>query len=415
MNNTKQKLKVPELVDKAEILLQERGYKKSLMYYRRYWNRFISFCEKKNYLYFTEDIGNEFLEEQKLTPTHYHTLPEGSTVKMIVRSIRIFGDYQLHGTVLRVTKHCNVTHDYGNFTDAYNAFEKYCIERNLSAQTLRTYGRYIRTFITFLIDNNVNSSKTLCSNHITAFALTLAGLSNANIRGHLGGIRFFLKVLYLYKYTDVDLRQFVPVVKGIKNAKIPSVWSKDNLNKLISVIDRGSPKGKRDYAILILISHLGLRVSDVRNLKLCNLNWSDSVISIVMQKTNQVLTLPITEVVGEALIDYLKHGRPKTPFDNVFLTHNAPFAPFADNNNLYNIIQKYIRAANIEVPKGKKHGVHSLRHSLASVLLEQNISLPVISDILGHINSDSTNYYLKIDINKLRDCALSMEEVLKND
>ena len=153
----------------------------------------------------------------------------------------------------------------------------------------------------------------------------------------------------------------------------------------------------------------------MRNLKLCNLNWSDSVISIVMQKTNQVLTLPITEVVGEALIDYLKHGRPKTPFENVFLTHNAPFAPFADNNNLYNIIQKYIRAANIEVPKGKKHGVHSLRHSLASVLLEQNISLPVISDILGHINSDSTNYYLKIDINKLRDCALSMEEVLKND
>ena len=104
MNNTKEKLKVPELVDKAEALLKERGYKDSLLLYRRYWNRFISFCETKNYLYFTENIGNEFLEEQKLTPTHYHTLPKGSTLKMIIRSIRILGDYQLHGTILRITK-----------------------------------------------------------------------------------------------------------------------------------------------------------------------------------------------------------------------------------------------------------------------------------------------------------------------
>ena len=215
MNNTKQKLKVPELVNKVEILLQERGYKRSLLYYRRYWNRFISFCEKKNYSYFTEDIGNEFLEEQKLIPTQYHTLPKGSTVKMIVRSIRLLGDYQLHGTVLRITKQCHVIHNYGIFTDAYNAFEKYCIERNLSVQTMRTYGRHIRTFITFLIDNNVNGPKALCSEHITSFTLTLAGLNSDNIRGHIGGIRFFLKILYLYKYIDVDLRQFVPVVKSI--------------------------------------------------------------------------------------------------------------------------------------------------------------------------------------------------------
>lgn len=120
MNNTKEKLKVPELVDKAEALLKERGYKDSLLLYRRYWNRFISFCETKNYLYFTENIGNEFLEEQKLTPTHYHTLPKGSTLKMIIRSIRILGDYQLHGTILRITKPSKAIPNFGNFNDAYN-------------------------------------------------------------------------------------------------------------------------------------------------------------------------------------------------------------------------------------------------------------------------------------------------------
>ena len=285
----------------------------------------------------------------------------------------------------------------------------------MSAQTIRHYGRHIRTFITFLIDNNINTPKEITSEHLISFSLTLAGLANDNIRGHLSGIRFFLKILFLYEYIDVDLRQAVPIVKRQKNSKIPSVWSKDDINRLVAVIDRGSPIGKRDYAILILISHLGLRVSDVRNLKLSNLDWSKSVIKIIMQKTNQPLTLPITELVGEALIDYLKNGRPKSSFDNVFLTHNVPFNPFGSNNNLFSIMHKYIIAANIEIPKGKKSGVHSLRHSLASTLLEQNISLPVISDILGHINSDSTNYYLKIDVNKLRECALSVEEVLKYD
>lgn len=93
---------------------------------------------------------------------------------------------------------------------------------------------------------------------------------------------------------------------------------------------------------------------------------------------------------------------------------NAPFEAFSENANLHNIIIKYIRLAGITIPRGKRHGLHSLRHSLASALLEQGASLAVISEILGHVDSKSTSVYLHTDFNGLKACALDPEEVFLN-
>jgi site-specific recombinase XerD len=92
----------------------------------------------------------------------------------------------------------------------------------------------------------------------------------------------------------------------------------------------------------------------------------------------------------------------------------APFERFGENANLHNIISKYTRKAGIKIPKGKRHGLHSLRHTLAGTLLEQGTPLPVISEILGHINSKTTQKYLQIGIDELRKCSLDPDEVMKN-
>jgi integrase len=183
----------------------------------------------------------------------------------------------------------------------------------------------------------------------------------------------------------------------------------EDLKKLIHAIDRGSPMGKRDYAIILLACRLGLRCTDLKNLTMDHFHWEDKKLVFVQSKTRTTLSLPLTAEVGWAVIDYLKYGRPPVDSQYVFLRHVAPFLPFSEKDHLTQIILKYIRVAHL--PSVSKHrGMHSLRHTLASMLLEKETSLPAISAILGHINSESTSVYLKVDIEKLKACSLQVEE-----
>jgi site-specific recombinase XerD len=183
---------------------------------------------------------------------------------------------------------------------------------------------------------------------------------------------------------------------------------------LLECIDRGNPAGKRDYAILLLVARLGIRVSDIKSLKLSDLDWQSKTIQVKQSKTNNKVIYPILNDVGWAIIDYLKNARPITDSPFVFIRMSAPYEAFGKDANLYHIISKYTRLAGITIPRGKKHGLHSLRHTLASTLLEQGTPLPIISEILGHFNSKSTGGYLHTGIEGLRTCALDPEEVFKN-
>ena len=199
------------------------------------------------------------------------------------------------------------------------------------------------------------------------------------------------------------------MVQARKQTRIPSVWTAEDLEKLIGAIDRGSPIGKRDYAIILLACRLGLRCTDIKHLTMDNFHWEDKELVFVQSKTRTTLSLPLTPEVGWVVIDYLKYGRPKVSTKYIFIRHVAPFLPFSEGDHLNQIIKKYIRLANLPTLK-KKVGMHSLRHTLASVLLEGDTPLPVISDILGHVDTESTTVYLKVDIEKLKECPLDLTE-----
>lgn len=198
----------------------------------------------------------------------------------------------------------------------------------------------------------------------------------------------------------------MPTVKARKQNRIPSVWTKENVEKLIQAIDRGNPAGKRDYAIILLAARLGIRTIDIKRLKLTDLNWAESQIELQVSKTGAMAHLPLLPDVGWAIIEYLKNGRPKVASPYVFLRHLAPLEPFSDEDRLHQIIIKYMRIARIPISPNKKKGMHSLRHTLASRLLAEKTPLPIISDILGHASTESTAVYLKIDVQQLRQCAL---------
>jgi len=132
-------------------------------------------------------------------------------------------------------------------------------------------------------------------------------------------IRSFLRFLTMRGILQKDLSAALPKIRVPRDAKIPSVWDQELIVRLLEAVDRSSAKGKRDYAILLLACRLGLRAGDIRTLKLDQLHWEDSTIEITQSKTASPLRLPLTSEVGDALIDYLKSGRPQTTHREIFL------------------------------------------------------------------------------------------------
>ncbi|MFO7882045.1 MAG: site-specific integrase, partial [Kosmotogaceae bacterium] len=184
---------------------------------------------------------------------------------------------------------------------------------------------------------------------------------------------------------------------------------KEEIEQFISSIDRGNPKGKRDYAMFLLALKLGLRSSDIANLKFENISWQTNEFIFEQRKTGKSITLPILPEVGNAIIDYLKYGRPLSNENYCFLQIVSPHNKIAPTD-IANSVRFYLNRANIDL-RNRKHGPHALRHSFASGLLEQSTPLPVISEALGHSNTMSTMFYLRIDTSSLKQCALEVPSI----
>lgn len=199
-----------------------------------------------------------------------------------------------------------------------------------------------------------------------------------------------------------------PKIVWHRKTNIRTYYTKEEVTKLLNVIDIRTKQGKEDYLIISLICYFGLRISDVINLKLSNINFNDNTISIVQYKTNNLLTLPLIDKVKYPLLDYLKNVRSKdTGLDYIFITFAEPYRHHIELKTHNYIVKNYLIKAGIDI-NGRKHGFHSLRHSFSTSLLNEDTSLYSISTILGHQDIKTTMSYLDIDTSKLKELALEV-------
>ena len=211
---------------------------------------------------------------------------------------------------------------------------------------------------------------------------------------------------------QIDFDAIFSVYKFIKKEKLPSFYSAEEVHQVESSVLRASKMGKRNYAMILLATRLGLRASDIASFQLSAINWDKSIITLTMSKTDKIIELPLLADVGNALIDYLRYGRPNSNLKTVFIAGHAPYGSIT-SISVSSAISKIILQSGINT-EGKRHGSHSMRHSLASILLKNGTTLPVISEVLGHSNTQTTMTYLKIDITSLMQCALPVSQVLDN-
>ena len=406
-----QKKPLKELLQELEHELTRLGYTEgSMKFYRNRWKKIIQFAEQRDEIFYSEQLGINYVEHhyQILEKDFDKTLSQRDTQEL--RIIRMIGDFQLHHTVLRrYYKHREL------LTDPYyrgisKGFKRYCEHKDYSRVTIDHYVKQSERFMDYLVSQGIHNCNDINLAVINCYMRTLAGYTYKTVEQNICSIRSFLRYLQEQNILKTDLASKTPMIQARKQTRIPSVWTKEELEALIGAIDRGNPKGKRDYAMILLACVLGLRVTDIKNLTFGCFHWEMKKLIFTQSKTREKVTLPIPSEVGWAVIDYLKYGRPKVDSPILFVRHVAPFLPFSEKDHLHQIIRDYMRIAHL--PTLKKHrGMHSLRHTAASRMLEHGTPLAVISDILGHSATDSTAVYLKVDIHKLKECGLDTPEV----
>jgi len=408
-----ERLELGRLVADALVEIKRLGYsKRSRNRYRATWEHLIEFSLQEELGdEFSADLATRFLEEYRVKNEEVDKPGHGWGRHMAI-GVKALAEFAKTGCIKRVHTRVQAIHLPPAMQKTLGDYERYCKDRlYLRPSTLLLRTTALTIFLDFLHSRKARTLDQIQAADLSEFVSCRDHLKPVTVRGIVSDVRSFLRFLTMRGILQKDLSADLPKIRVPRDATIPSVWDQELIVRLLGAIDRSSAKGKRDYAILLLACRLGLRAGDIRTLKLDNLRWAESTIEITQAKTGTPLRLPLTSEVGGALIDYLKSGRPQTTHREVFLKVTPPFDPFKENNNLYHIVTYWRRLAGITFRSSQKQGLHSLRHTLATRLLEKGTPFTTIAGILGHTSLESTRIYAKADVEALRGVALDPEEV----
>ena len=283
--------------------------------------------------------------------------------------------------------------------------------RGVSEKTLRKNTFALSEFAEFISRINIQNLRDLTAHHIHDFCIHRGNRKAITWVSYMGIVRRFLKYVFLRDGLDQDLSFAVGTAKYFRHSGVHDVLTEPEIDKILGCADRLSSLGRRDYAILLLAARYGMRPSDIRKIRLEDIDWRRGQIVFLQSKTGRQLILPLLPEVSDAHIDYLRMGRPSTQTRNIFVRHIAPFEAFVANNNLSRIMIKALDRAGMGKRPGAR-GLYLFRHSLATNMLKADLPIKMIGDILGHASTDSTFGYMKVDLFHLRSASLSISEVL---
>lgn len=401
------------LVRDALVEIERLGYsRRSRNRYRATWDRLIEFSDRVGQGdEFSGDLAARFLEEYRVGDDEMEA-PGEAWRRHIVWEVKVLAEFAENSHIERAFARVKAIHLVPAMQNTLCDYQQYCKDRlHLRPSTIHNRTTELTIFLNFLHAKKGRTLQGIQAPDLSEFVSWRGRLHPKTVSRIVSDVRSFLRFLTMRGILERDLGADLPRIRAPRDAAIPSVWDHELVVRLLDVVDRSSAKGKRDYAILLLACRLGLRAGDIRKLKLHDLHWENSTIEVMQSKTGRPLSLPLTAEVGEALIDYLKSGRPQMAHREVFLKVQPPFDPFGTNSNLYHIVTYWRRLAGIGFRTAQKRGIHSLRHTLATRLLEKGTPFTTIAAILGHSSLESTRIYAKANVQALRSVALDPEEV----
>jgi integrase len=314
-------------------------------------------------------------------------------------------------TVLPATDACPVR--FRPLRDDYLAS---CRRRGNAEATVVAKDRAASRLLAYLVEVGADDLAGLGVRDVSGFLLRQRGLRRKTVAAMRSCLADFLGFTATAGWTPPGLADRLPPHRHVRHESDPHLWTAEEIRRTLAGIDRQSATGKRDYAMILTTARLGLRISDLRRLELGDLDWRSKQITIVQHKTGRPLRLPLLADVGWAIIDYIRAGRPETACPNVFVKHRHPFDAFGCSSSVACRLSRHAARAGVEFGPGQVCGMHSLRGALAVAMISDGTPMPVVSAVLGHASSDTTQaYYLRFDVERLRGCALDVEDVAERD
>jgi integrase/recombinase XerD len=278
-------------------------------------------------------------------------------------------------------------------------------QRGTSDATLYNYGITIRALLAALGEDpgqfNAQSLREFVLNQTRDRGLPMAKKCTT-------ALRMFLRFLIAAGKCDSRMAGAIPVVAHWRLSSLPQYLGAEEVERVIGSCDQTSPPGRRNRAILLLLARLGLRAGDIVQLRMEDIDWKRAWIS-VCGKGRRLTKLPLTQEVGQAIVDYLLEERPPAETDTLFLRCRAPFLALASHCAVSVIVKQAMRRAGVTCPS--RGAAHVLRHSIATSMLRQGASLQDIATILRHRSVETTQIYAKVNVALLREIAQPWPEV----
>jgi integrase/recombinase XerD len=282
-------------------------------------------------------------------------------------------------------------------------------ERGLRATSIEHYRHFLTRFACYLGRIGVQDLGTLAPTVVSAFVTDQSpSLGRTSMRDLCGTLRVFLRYLQREGVVRTDLGATVESPQAYRLVSIPRSITWDEVRRMLDAVDRRSGAGKRDYAILLLLVTYGLRAREVTALTLNDLDWRRERLRVPERKAGHSTAYPLSPLVGEAVLDYVQHGRPTTTDRHVFFRVLAPPTPLT-GGAIASRAAHYLHKAGIVVPRA---GSHTLRHTCVQRLVDAEFSLKQIGDYVGHRSPASTEIYTKVAVDTLREVALGDGETI---
>lgn len=392
---------INQLIDQATKMLHDQNYSERVIKYDvSVWRKFLKFCDENRYKTYNSAYNEEFITGLK------NSIPrmKASTIKRKEAAMKKLNLFAIKGGWTK--GELNPLQELlPEFAEFLNVQDEYFVKICYSEQSRKTMYTHSSLVFRYFQKIGVTKISEIDSTRITAYLLTLTGHARSTVRGELSRLRMFLSNLQLFGYTTENLAKYVPEYRQGSSQSLIKIWESDELYRVLSVVERSNPKGKRDYAFIMIAAELGVRSKDICDLKLSDIDWETCSISFIQSKTRKSNTLPLSEKVGTAIIDYLQ-VRPQTASEYLFVNLIPPYEKM---KSFHSSFHKYVMRSGIKIKPQAHHGLHSLRATVATKLLSADVSPDVIFSFLGHTNRSSLNHYIRLDIENLRECALSFE------
>lgn len=375
----------------------------TLRHYRRRWLLVKEYMESRKIDFISSTVCKDFLDHL-LNGRNHGDL--SANEKLIEKAAKVLSEFIETGTIQQKKKITYLEGDIGMLMQDFLSFKQ---SRRLSQLTIEKITSHLSNFNFWLSNNHINDINALTQPYVINYIRSLDPNKRALIHDTLTDLRSFFGFLYDREVIPTNISLSIPKDNYCKQSGLPSYYTEDEIHQLLKSINRGTNIGKRDYAILTLAAHLGLRASDIARLKFTNLHWDNNSIVLKQYKTGRNLILPLLPIVGNAILDYIQYGRPQSKEQHVFLLALSPYQP-VKSGTIANLVHRRFVNTGLNTDK-RRHGGHALRHSLVKELLQNKQSLPVIMEVLGHKNIESTRHYIRIDTESLRQCALDVPVV----